>query len=72
MSTMDLATATAKLNKWLDADDRLCSGQSYQFGDQLVTRVDARTVTQKINYWSRIVDALTAQANGATLSLIHI
>lgn len=63
---MDLATAQEHLDGWLTVEAALRSGQSYQLPEVGVTRVDARTVLQRINYWQRVVDSLTAQAAGAS------
>lgn len=61
---MDLATAQAHLDAWLAVDLALTSGQSYQLPEVGVTRVDARTVAQRIQHWSNVVDRLTAVAAG--------
>lgn len=63
---MDLATAQAHLDAWLAVDLALTSGQSYQLPEVGVTRVDARTVQQRINYWQSVVDAYTASTAGST------
>lgn len=63
---MDLATAQAHLDGWLTVEAALRSGQSYQLPEVGVTRVDARTVLQRITHWQRVVDRLTLQAAGVT------
>lgn len=62
---MDLATAQTHLDGWLTVEAALRSGQSYQLPEVGVTRVDARTVIQRIEYWQRIVDRYTASAAGS-------
>lgn len=66
---MDLATAQTMLSGWLDCELKLMTGQSYSIPEASVTRVDARTVQQRITYWQRVVDSLTASAAGATSSV---
>ena len=61
---MDLATAQAHLDGWLEVEAALRSGQSYQLPEVGVTRVDARTVLQRIAYWQRVVESLTARQAG--------
>ena len=61
---MDQATAQAHLDAWLAVDLALTSGQSYQLPEVGVTRVDARTVAQRIQHWERVVARLTAISAG--------
>jgi len=61
---MDLATAQAHLDGWLEVEAALRSGQSYQLPEVGVTRVDARLVLQRIQYWERVVARLTAISAG--------
>jgi len=61
---MDLATAQAHLDGWLTVEAALRSGQSYQLPEVGVTRVDARLVLQRIQYWERVVARLTAISAG--------
>ena len=63
---MDLATAQAHLDGWLTVEAALRSGQANTLPEVGVTRVDARTVLQRINYWQRVVDSLTARAAGVS------
>jgi len=63
---MDLATAQEHLDGWLTVEAALRSGQMYTLPEVSVTRVDARTVLQRINYWQRVVDSLTARAAGVS------
>lgn len=69
---MDLATAQTMLDGWLAVETRLMSGQSYTLPESGVQRVDARQVTQKIQYWQRVVDGYTATAAGATPSIASL
>ncbi len=61
---MDLATAQAHLDGWLEVEAALRSGQSYQLPEVGVTRVDARLVLQRIQHWERVVARLTAISAG--------
>lgn len=66
---MDLATAQGHLDGWLTVEAALRTGQSYQLPEVGITRVDARTVLQRIQYWQRVVDSLTASAAGVTKTI---
>ena len=66
---MDLATAQSHLDGWLTVEAALRSGQSYQLPEMGVTRVDARIVLQRIGYWRRVVESLTAAASGSSSSV---
>lgn len=57
------------LDGWLTVEQALMSGQAYTLPEVSVTRVDARTVQQRITYWQRVVDTLTARAAGITKSV---
>lgn len=57
---MDLSTAQAHLAAWLAADLAVSRGQSYSVAGQSLTRADADTIQERITYWNRTVDALSA------------
>lgn len=64
---MDLSTAQSILDGWITVERALQSGQSYQLPEVGVTRVDARLVLQRIQYWQKVVDAKTASASGLSI-----
>jgi len=64
MAGITLAYAEAQLQEWLEADAKVAAGQSYSIGSRTLTRVDARDITDKINYWNGWVEKLTARAQG--------
>lgn len=41
-----------KLNLWLDAEEKIATGQSYQIGSRSLTRADLNDVREEIEYWS--------------------
>jgi len=63
---MDLATAQTHLDGWLAVETALRTGQSYSIPEASVTRVDARTVQQRITYWQRVVDGINSRASGGS------
>lgn len=64
MPGITLAQAQAALQLWLDADAAVSKKQSYSINGRSLTLADARTITDKIDYWSRKVTALEAKASG--------
>lgn len=65
---MNLATAQTMLDGWLAVELKIMSGQSYSIPEASVTHVDARTVQQRIAYWQRVVNDLTATNSGARVA----
>jgi hypothetical protein len=68
MPAISLATAQAKLQLWLDADEALAVSASYEFEvsgtRRKLTRADAPEIQKRINYWMTMVNRL--QARGTT------
>jgi hypothetical protein len=57
--SITLAQAKSLLAQWLAADAALANGQAYNIGDISVTKVDGRIVTEKIKYYSGLVQSLS-------------
>ncbi|MGE4268231.1 MAG: DUF6148 family protein [Deferribacterales bacterium] len=53
------ATAQEMLDLWLKADKAVALNQEYKIGDRTYTRADADVITEKITYYSDIVDSYT-------------
>jgi hypothetical protein len=64
MTGITLATAQAQLDLWVEADARVSKNQSYSIAGRSLTRADAGTITEKIDYWQRQVSRLSARAAG--------
>lgn len=69
---MDIATAQEHLDAWLTADQAVAKGQSYTIGDRQLTRTDARVIRDRITYWQRVVNTLTAEAAGQSAPAVKI
>ncbi len=59
MAGITLAQAEAKLATWLEAEDKVASGQSYSIGGRSLTRADARLIGERVEYWDRKVKVLS-------------
>lgn len=50
--------AEAKLQTWMEAEEKIASGQGYSIGDRRLTRADLCTVRGEIEYWDNKVKEL--------------
>ena len=50
--------AEAKLQTWMEAEEKIASGQGYSIGDRRLTRADLYTVGGEIEYWDNKVKEL--------------
>lgn len=51
MAGITLAQAQAKLQTWLDAEDKVAGGQSYTIGSRHLTRANLDEIRRTITYW---------------------
>lgn len=59
MPGITLAQAEAKLTLWMDAEDKVASGQSYSIQGRSLTRADLGMIGERIDRWERKVQRLT-------------
>ena len=50
--------AEAKLQTWMEAEEKIASGQGCSIGDRRLTRADLYTVRGEIEYWNNKVKEL--------------
>jgi hypothetical protein len=50
--------AEAKLQTWMEAEEKIASGQGYSIGDRRLTRANLYTVRGEIEYWDNKVKEL--------------
>ena len=41
-----------KLQTWLDAEEAVAAGQSYQIGTRMLTRADLKQIREQMEYWA--------------------
>ena len=41
-----------KLNTWLEAEEAVATGQSYQIGNRMLTRADLKQIREQMEYWA--------------------
>lgn len=61
MSGITLEIAQAKLQEWLAADSAVSKNQSISVDGRTLSRADAAQITEKIEYWNKWVNRLSAR-----------
>ncbi len=64
MAGITLATATARLEDYLDAELKILAGQEKTIGGRTLKRADLAEVQAGIQIWDRRVQELSSRANG--------
>ncbi len=41
-----------KLNTWLEAEEKVATGQEYQIGTRKLTRADLKEIRNEMEYWA--------------------
>ncbi len=59
MAGITLAQAETALANWLAADASVAKNQSYTISGRTLTRADAKTIRENIEYWDRAVKRLS-------------
>ncbi|MCD5324766.1 MULTISPECIES: DUF6148 family protein [Pontibacillus] len=58
MPGITLEEAKRKLKIWLDAEDKVATGQSYRIGNRQIQRADLPEIRKQINYWRKEIGRL--------------
>lgn len=54
-----------KLQTWLDAEESIATGQSYQIGTRMLTRADLKQVREEMEYWAgKLAEAEAEESAG--------
>lgn len=53
-----------KLKTWLEAEERIATGQRYQIGTRMLTRADLKEVREEMEYWASRLAEAEAEENG--------
>ncbi|MDP2688981.1 MAG: DUF6148 family protein [Deltaproteobacteria bacterium] len=59
MAGITLTQAQAHLDEWLAADLAVSKGQAYSIGGRSLSRADAATIRENIEFWDRQVKRLS-------------
>ena len=61
-----------KLNIWLEAEEAVATGQSYQIGTRMLTRADLKQIRAEMEYWAaKLTEAEAAEKTGGRNRLYH-
>lgn len=64
MAGITKAQAEARLTDYLNAEEKVLSGQSYNIGGRTLTRADLKAIREGIEYWERKVKKLNKTGGG--------
>lgn len=68
MAGITTADATARLQDYLDAEEKVLLGQSYSIGIRSFTRADLKEIRDGIDYWDNKVQELSDGNTGLIIS----
>lgn len=63
MAGIDITTAEAKLQSWLDAEEAVASGQSVTFEGRTLTRANLAEIGRRIEFWDARCKRLSMTRN---------
>jgi len=64
MAGITLAQAEARLQNYLDAEEKVLLGQAYEIAGRRMTRANLQEIREGIKLWDEKVKALSAFASG--------
>ncbi len=50
-----------KLQTWLDAEEKIATGQEYQIGNRKLTRANLKEVREQMEYWANKLNQAEAE-----------
>ncbi|SFI31285.1 DUF6148 family protein [Nitrosomonas sp. Nm34] len=68
MAGITLEQAEAELDRWMEANKKVASGQSYEIDGRRLDRVNAKEIREQITYWNGMVKDLSVKARGRSRS----
>jgi hypothetical protein len=61
-----------KLQTWLDAEEAVATGQSYQIGTRMLTRADLKQIREQMEYWAgKLSEAEAEESHGGRNRMYH-
>jgi hypothetical protein len=64
MAGITLAQAEAKLQQYLDAEEKVLLGQEYTIGNRTLRRADLAEIREGVTYWNGKVNELSSGGAG--------
>ena len=59
MAGITLADAQAKLDLWMDAEDKVAAGQEYTINGRALKRADLGMIGERVTFWDNKVKRLS-------------
>lgn len=60
-----------KLQTWLDAEESVATGQSYQIGTRVLTRANLKEIREEMEYWGKKLAEAEAEENAGGRNRLH-
>lgn len=65
MAVFSKKLCQTKLKTWLDAEEAVATGQSYQIGTRMLTRADLKQIREQMEYWAgKLAEAEAEEQHG--------
>ena len=65
MAVFSKKLCETKLKTWLDAEEAVATGQSYQIGTRMLTRADLKQIREQMEYWAgKLAEAEAEEKRG--------
>ena len=65
MAVFSKKLCQTKLKTWLDAEEAVATGQSYQIGTRMLTRADLKQIREQMEYWAgKLAEAEAEEDSG--------
>lgn len=72
MAVFSKKLCETKLKTWLDAEEAVATGQSYQIGTRMLTRADLKQIREQMEYWAgKLAEAESEEQNGGSIRAYH-
>ena len=61
MAVFEKSLCQKKLTLWLEAEEAVAAGQSYQIGSRSLTRADLKDIREQMEYWAGTLSEAEAE-----------
>lgn len=73
MAVFSKRLCEAKLQTWLDAEEAVATGQSYQIGTRMLTRADLKQIREQMEYWAgKLAEAEAEEQSGGRIRAFRV
>ena len=73
MAVFEKSLCQKKLTLWLEAEEAVAAGQSYQIGSRSLTRADLKAIREQMEYWAgKLSEAEAEEKSGGRIGAFRI